>query len=67
MSRNYSGPEGARVKVSPPFILIICRVLNFLNGYKAYTRILSLGTKVKILLHHCRRSSGVDQGPVARR
>ena len=27
-------PEGARVKVSPLFFLIICRVLNFLSGYK---------------------------------
>ena len=32
---NYSGPEGARVKVSPLFFLIIFGVLNFLNGYKA--------------------------------
>ena len=35
----YSGPEGARVKVSPLFFVIIiffvfC-VLNFLHGYKA--------------------------------
>ena len=27
----YSGPEGARVKVLPPFFLIISCVLNFLN------------------------------------
>ena len=50
----FSGPEGARVKVSPLFFRIICGVLNFLSGYKAKTRILSLGTKVKILLHHSR-------------
>ena len=31
----YSGPEGARVKVSPLLFLIICHVLNFLSGYKA--------------------------------
>ena len=39
----YSGPEGARVKVSPPFFVIcIFRVLNFLLGYKALTRLQSL-------------------------
>ena len=32
---NYSGPEGARVKVSPLFFFFILGVLNFLNGYKA--------------------------------
>ena len=36
----YSGPEGARVKVSPLFfVIIISCVLNFLRGYKAQTRI----------------------------
>ena len=38
----YSGPEGARVKVSPLFfVIIICvfRAPNFLRGYKAQTRI----------------------------
>ena len=53
----YSGPEGARVKVSTLFFLIIYRVLNFLSGYKAETRILSLSTKAKILLHHRHRIS----------
>ena len=35
---NYSGPEGARVKVPPLFfVIIICVfcVLDFLLGYKA--------------------------------
>ena len=32
---NYSGPKGARVKVSPPLFVFIFRVLNFLLGYKA--------------------------------
>ena len=39
LSADYSGPEGARVKVPPLFfvIIIICSfwVLNFLLGYKA--------------------------------
>ena len=29
------GAGRRRVKVLPPFFLIICRVLNFLSGYKA--------------------------------
>ena len=41
----YSGPEGARVKVSPMFFVIIIIIIcvfcapNFLCGYKAQTRI----------------------------
>ena len=32
---HYSGPKGARVKVSPPFFVFMLGVLNFLRGYKA--------------------------------
>ena len=51
----YSGPEGARVKVSPLlFFLIISCVLDFLNFARLQSPKLglSLGTKVKTLLHH---------------
>ena len=40
---NYSGPEGARVKASPLFFVIIIIIIcvfcapNFLRGYKAQT------------------------------
>ena len=49
----YSGPEGVRVKVSPLFFfLLLCSEFPELCSVTKPKLGLSLGTKVKILLHH---------------